>query len=223
MKAPCIKFISALSLFASANCFADWDGGIEIGASTDERPTFRLFAKNQSDPLSHHVYLDWIRESNGSSYRLGYNPTFTISHSVYSFGRFSIEQDKFGDIDREIDALVGVGNNLFQRGSTQVKVETGVGGRLQKIAEIGDEKDGFFFLSGSMTSSILPLVRFDASINAKAGSNQTTTDSEAGFSIPIGPGTALRYVYSDKRHRFDDRPELDLDRKKTFFKITHGF
>ncbi len=222
MNAPHRKLFLALSLLATGNCFADWTGGIEAGARIgSDRPTLRLFAKNDDDALSHYAYLDWIRDSGGNNYRVGYNPTFRVSHSVYSFGRFSIEQDDPGEIEREVDALVGIGNNLFRRGNTQVKIETGIGGRLLKFDGAEDETDGFFFLAGSMSSSLLSLLRFDASVNTKAGRDQTTLDGEAGISIPIAPGTALRYVYSVKRYDVDGRdPFKDED---SFFKLTYGF
>lgn len=207
----------------SASATADWTGGIEAGArlGSSERPTLRFYANNTSDPLSQYFYLDWIRDSGGSAYRVGYNPTFNISQSVYSFGRFSLEQDDPGGIEREIDALVGIGNNLFQRGNTRAKVEVGLGGRQLTFADNDDQTDGFLFLSGSVSSSILALLRFDASINTRASDAQATFDGEAGLSIPIGPGTSLRYVYTVKRYNFDDRE--NIKENDSFFKVSYGF
>ncbi len=222
MNAPYRKLFLALSLFSSGNCLADWTGGIEAGARIgSDRPVFRLFAKNDNDVLSHYAYLDWIRESGGSHYRIGYNPTFRVSHSVYSFGRFSIEQDNPGEVEREIDALVGIGNNLFRRGNTQIKVETGIGGRLLRFDGEEDDTDGFFFLAGSMSSSILSLLRFNAAVNTKAGPDQTTIDGEAKLSIPIAPGTTLSYVYNVKR--YDVEGKDTFNNKDSFFKINYGF
>lgn len=222
------KCLALLVLTTVGNAHADWTGGIEAGArlGSDDKPTLRFYANNQSDPLSHYAYLDWIRSSNGNNYRLGYDPTFRISQSVYSFGRFSLEQDDPGGVEREIDALVGIGNNLFQRGNTRIKVEAGLGGRQLTFTDADtnqsdDQTDGFVFLSGSLSSSLLALLRFDASINTKANDGQTTVDGEAGLSIPIGPGTSLRYVYAVKRYNFDDRENIVSE--DSFFKVSYGF
>ena len=59
--------------------------------------------------MSHFIFLDWIRESGSSNFRVGYNPTYRISNSFYSFGRFDLETEDPDGIDREINAVVGVG------------------------------------------------------------------------------------------------------------------
>jgi len=208
----------------STVCFADWTGGVEAGAriGSDERPALRFYASNQNDPLSHYLYLDWMRESGGSSYRIGYNPNWRISHSIYSFGKFSLEQDDPGEVEREIDALVGIGNNLFQRGNTRVKIEAGIGARQLRYSDSSTEtEDGFVFIGAGLTSSLLALLRFDASVSTKVGDGQTTIDSEAGVSIPIGPGTALRYVYTAKRYNLDNADNIVSE--DSFFKLTYGF
>jgi len=225
---------AALSVCACGTATADWTGGIEAGTSlgSGDRPTLRFYANNRATPLSQYVYLDWIRENGGNQYRLGYNPTWAISQSVYSFGRFSIEKDGSDAIERDIDAMVGIGNKLFQRGSTQVKVEAGIGGqhlRYDQSALIdpitgestapSSTTDGFFFATGNIRSSLLALLRFDASLQAKSGSDLNILDGEVGLSIPIGPGTALRYVHQYKYNdSLDDKTSDD-----SFFKVTYGF
>lgn len=213
------------SAIVCGNCFAQWNGGIEAGArlGSDDGPALRFFARNQSEPLSHYLFLDWIRDSGGSNYRLGYNPTFKISESVYSFGRFSIEDDDPSEIDREIEAVLGLGNNLFSRGSTRVKAEAGIGARQLTFDDDTDSSEnGFVFLGGSVISNALPFVRFDASLNAQAGTDQNALDGEAGISVPIFPGVFLRYAYSVTR--FDiDGIEDNIVTRESFVTLTYGF
>ncbi len=219
-----IKFAIAFFLITTTTIArADWTGGIEAGArfGSDNRPAFRFFASNNSDPLSHYAYLDWIRESSGSNYRIGYNPTFRVSHSIYSFGRFSVEQDDPSGVDRDIEAYLGVGNNLFQRGNTRVKIEAGIGAQQLQFNDSTEETDGFGFLSGSLSSSLLALLRFDAAVSAKANGDSANFEGEAGFSIPIAPGTKLRYVYQVQRFNFDDRENIVTE--DSLFKVSYGF
>lgn len=210
---------------AAGNSFAQWDGGIEAGARLggDDGPALRFFARNQSTPLSHYLFLDWIRDSGGSNYRVGYNPTYKISESVYSFGRFSIEDDDPSAIDRELDAQIGLGNNLFRRGNTRVIAEAGVGARQLTFDDNSDSsEDGFVFLGGRITSSSLPVVRFDASINAQAGSDQTTLDGEAGISVPITGGVFLRYAYTVTRFDIDGVDD-NIITEDSFVTLTYDF
>lgn len=222
------KHLLAISLFTSAititsNASADWSGGIEAGAvlGSSDRPALRFYANNASNPLSHYAYIDWIRESGGSNYRIGYNPTFRVSHSIYSFGRFSLEQDDPSGVDREINAYLGVGNNLFQRGNTRIKIEAGLGAQQLQFDDSSDETDGFAFVSGSLRSSLLALLRFDASVSAKANDESRNFEGEAGLSIPIAPGTKLRYVYQVQRYNFDGRE--NIVNEDNFFKVSYGF
>ena len=101
------------ALVSTSTAKADWSGGIEAGTQlgSGENPALRFFARHQGNPLSQYLYLDWIRESGSSSYRLGYNPTFNISQSIFSFGEFSLEQDDPGGVAREIDGSA-IGHTL---------------------------------------------------------------------------------------------------------------
>jgi len=107
-----------------------------------------------------------------------------------------------------------------------VKAEVGIGARQLTIAATEfagseDTTDGFAFLSGAMSSSLLPLLRFDTRLIAKIGADQTTLDGEVGLSVPIGPGTSLRYVYNVTQFNFDDRE--DIVTEDTFFKVSYNF
>jgi len=215
--------MTACLVMATGNANAQWTGGVEAGASigSDQRPALRFFGNYASDPLSHFIFLDWIRESTGTDFRLGYNPTWRVSHSFYSFGRFSIQQNDSNGIDQQVDALVGVGNNLFQRGSTRAKIEAGVGGQHLEFVDTSDDTEAFLFLGSSVSSSLLALLRFDASASSKISNDTATIDAEVGLSVPIAPNTQLRYVYRVTRYNFDNRENIvDED---NFFTVSYGF
>ncbi len=209
----------------TTNASADWSGGIEAGTQigSGQSPALRFYARRQGNPLSQYVYLDWIRESGSSSYRLGYNPTYAISQSLFSFGEFSIEQDDPGGVEREIDARIGIGNHLFRTKNSQFTVHTGFGGtKVDFIDPSNDTTEGFLFAGGLFTTKFLGLLRFDANIEATTGESQITTIGEAGFSVRVGPNTALKYAYSVKRYDFDNGQE-DLVDEDSFLTVTYGF
>ena len=213
----------SIVMLASGNAFAQWTGGVEAGTrlGSEERPTLRFFARNQSDPLSHFAYLDWIRDSGGSNFRLGYNPTYNISRSFFSFGRFSIERDDFDGIDQAADALIGIGNNLFQQGDTRVRVETGIGVQQREFTGGNSETDGFLFLGGQVISKIQNLLRFDVDLEAQLGESQNTLEGEVGIAYPIAGGVALRYAYRVRRFEVDGAD--DIVNEDNFFTLTYGF
>lgn len=213
------------ALVSTSTAKADWSGGIEAGTQlgSGENPALRFFARHQGNPLSQYLYLDWIRESGSSSYRLGYNPTFNISQSIFSFGEFSLEQDDPGGVAREIDARVGIGNHLFRTKNSRFTVHTGIGGtKVEFVDSENDTSEGFFFAGGLFTSKLIGLLRFDANIEATAGESQTTTRGEAGISFRIGPNTALKYAYSYRRFDFDTGQD-DIVDEDSFLTVTYGF
>lgn len=218
-----LSLCGALTITSPA--LANWSGGIEAGTQlgSGESPALRFYARHEANPLSQYLYLDWIRESGSSSYRLGYNPTFNISQSIFSFGEFSLEQDDPGGIAREIDARIGIGNHLFRTKNSRFTVTTGIGGnKIEFVDSAEDTSEGFVFAGGLFTSKLIGLLRFDAAVEATAGESQSTTRGEAGISFRIGPNTALKYAYSFKRFDFDTGQEDFVD-EDSFLTMTYGF
>lgn len=212
------------ALAVSTDASADWSGGIEAGTvlGSGQSPALRFYARQQGNPLSQYIYLDWIHESGSSSYRLGYNPTYSISQSIFSFGEFSIEQDEPGEIARDIDARIGVGNHLFRTDNSRFTIKTGIGGNKTEFTDPSlDTSDGFFFVGGLFTSKLIGLLRLDANVEAATSESQTTTDGEAGISLRIGPNTALKYAFTYKRYDFDVGESIV--NKDKFLTMTYGF
>lgn len=206
----------------TGQALADWTGGLEFGIGSDQSPGMRLHASKTGDPLSHNLYLDWIFDSGSSSYRLGYNPTYTISQSVFSFGQFSIEQDDPGGIAREVNARVGVGNHLFKTKRSRFTLQTGVGGSQLELADSSKERNGYFFAGGLFTSKLVGLFKFDAVLESRVADSQTVTTGEAGVSFRVGPNTAVKYAYSVKRYDFDESRD-DIVNEDSFITMTYGF
>ncbi len=214
----------AMTALFCATAEADWSGGIEAGTQlgSDQSPALRAYLRNSNTPLSHYVYLDWIHESGSSRYRLGYEPTYQISQSVFSFGQFSIEQDDPGGIAREVNVRVGVGNHLFRTKNSRFTLQTGIGGSQLKFEDNTEETDGYFFAGGLFTSKLIGLLRFDAVLESRVADTQTVSTGEAGVSFRVGPNTALKYAYTMKRYDFDEGRE-DIVNEDSFFTLTYGF
>lgn len=215
--------LSVVALF-STTASANWSGGLEAGTQlgSGESPALRLYLQNQDVPLSHYLFLDWIHESGSSRYRLGYNPTYTISQSVFSFAQFSIEQDDPGGIEQELNARAGLGNNIYRTRNNQLTLRAGIGGSSQKFADGSEETDGYLFAGGLFTSKLIGLLKLDAVLESRVAESQTVSTGEAGISLRIGPNSALKYAYTVKRYDFDSGRE-DIVDEDTFVTVTYGF
>ncbi|MEM7259887.1 MAG: DUF481 domain-containing protein, partial [Pseudomonadota bacterium] len=165
-----------------ATASADWSGGLEAGTQlgSNESPALRFYVRKQDVPLSHYLYLDWIHESGSSRYRLGYNPNYQISQSVFSFGQFSLEQDDPGAIAREVNARVGIGNHIYRTKNNQLTLRTGVGGSRLTFPDDSEETDGYFFAGGLFSSKLIGLLKFEAELESQVADSQTVSNGQAG-------------------------------------------
>jgi len=218
------SIVVALASLTTSVASADWSGGLEAGTQlgSDESPALRAYLRKQDVPLSHYLYLDWIHQSGGSKYRLGYNPNYTISQSLFSFGQFSLEQDDPGAIAREFNARVGIGNNIYRTKNQQLTLQTGIGGSRQKFSDNTEETDGYFFAGGIFSSKLIGLLKLDATIETRVAESQTVSTGEAGVSFRVGPNSAIKYAYTVKRYDFESGRE-DIVNEDSFFTLTYGF
>lgn len=222
-----ISAVFLLPLLATAqSAHAEWSGGIEAGTQlgSGQNPTLRFFARNNGDPMTHYVYLDWTREDSGQSYRFGYNPVFNVSRSLYSFGKFSVEEDANSIVDQEIDALVGLGNHIHRTRDSLLTIEVGGGAQQLKFdTEREDETQSFIYLGAKYYRILFDAFRFNAIVDSKTGEAQNSIDAEVGISFRLSATTALKYAYRYKRTDFDDG-NLDAQvEDDSFFTLTYGF
>jgi len=213
-----------LSAFQSAR--ADWTGGLEAGTQlgSGENPTLRFYARDDGDPLSHYIYLDWTRENSGQSYRLGYNPVFNMSRSLYSFGKFRVEEDVEWIIEQQRDALLGLGNHIHRTRTSLLTLE--LGGGVQQFRFKGgsdDQTEGFLYLGANYYQILFETFRFNATVDTRSGESQNMVDAEAGISIRLSPTTALKYAFRYRRYGFDDASLDTVVDEDSFFTVTYGF
>ena len=214
-------------LTAGSNAHAQWTGGIEGGTQlgSGENPTLRFFARNNSRPFSQYVYLDWTRQSSGQSFRLGYNPLYYFSNTLYGFGNFTAEQDADSLVEQEFDALAGIGKQFLQTSSTSLALEAGLGAQQLRFedSELDDQTDGFVYLGGKFSQKLFDLFRFNLIVDNRTGSSENIFEAEAGISIRLAANTALKYSYRFQRIDFDDDGLPSVTDEDNFFTVTYGF
>jgi len=206
---------------------AEWSGGLEAGTQlgSGENPTLRFYARNDDDPLSHYLYLDWTRENDDDSYRLGYNPVFNVSRSLYSFGKFRVEEDATNTVvEQQLDALLGLGNHIHRTRESLLTLEVGGGAKqLKFIGEREEQTEGFLYLGAKYNRILLDMFRFNAIVDSRTGETQDIVEAEVGISIRLSESTALKYAHRYKQTDFDDGNLEKIVDKDSFFTLTYGF
>jgi len=193
-----------------------------ILASHAKSPALRFYLQNRGNPWTQYFYVDWNRESTGSNYRLGYHPTFNISQSIYSFGRFSGEKDRASDIDRQLDASVGLGNNVYRTRNSRGTLEAGIGASQLSVNGLEDTTDSFMFAGAVFSSTLLDLFKLDLTGKYSSSDNYNKLDAEVGLSFRTGANTAIKSAYRIKRYDLEGLDDDIID-KDTFFTLTYGF
>ena len=226
-----ISALALLPLVATVPAaYAEWSGGLEAGTQlgSGENPTLRFFARHSGEPMNHYLYLDWTKEDSGHSYRLGYNPVFNVSRSLYSFGKFSVEEDANSVVDQEINALVGLGNNIHRTRESLLTIEVGGGAQQLKFdggpaGEREDETQSFIYIGAKYHRILFDSFRFNTIVDSRTGDLQDTIDAEVGISFRLSAATALKYAYRYQRTDFEDG-NLDTQVEKDgYFTLTYGF
>ncbi len=224
LQASAIVFLPLLAPVIHAQ--GEWSGGLEAGTQlgSGENPTLRFYARNNGEPLSHYLYLDWTSENSGQSYRLGYNPVFNVSRSLYSFGKFSVEEDANSVIEQQLDAVLGLGNHIHRTQHSLLTLELGGGGQQLKFTGgLEDQTEGFLYLGAKYHRILFDTVRFNVVVDSRTGASQDTVDAEAGISIRLSAATALKYAFRYRRTDFDDENLDTVVDKDKFFTLTYGF
>jgi len=174
--------------------------------------------------MNHYIYLDWTREDSGQSYRLGYNPVFNVSRSLYSFGKFSVEEDATSIVDQELNALVGLGNHIHRTRESLLTIEVGGGAQQLKFdSNQEDETQSFIYLGAKYYRILFDSFRFNTTVDSKTGDLQDTIDAEVGISFRLSATTALKYAYRYRRTDFDDGNLETQVEEDGFFTLTYGF
>ncbi len=223
-----------LLLWVCCNLFslpahAQWTGGIEGGTVFRDEGSatrLRLRAENQSRPLSHFVYVDWIRPDSGSNaFELGYRPRYWFSTQFYGFGEASIRTDRPILIDRQLLLIGGLGYSVISTPEQALFVEAGVGTRDTELVDIDnnpqeDLSETLTLLRAGYRQVLSDLFQLEFDVDVFDGESLRQTLLEAGISVRI-PGGAVKFSYRARRIEPDGGETLNDD--DSFVSFTYGF
>ncbi len=214
----------ALSFAGVPNAIADWSGGIEggtvVSGDGENATRLRLKVSNETRPLSHYVYADWLRSGTDNSFEAGYKPKYWFGEAFYVFGEASARRDKPRLVDRELFGLTGVGIEFLKNESQSLYAELGAGYRTTEF-ENGIEEDDTTGIARAGFQQILgDLVSLELEANTNVSDKLSRSVAEAGIAVRI-PGGALKYSVRSQRNKIGDAEAVtDSD---SFISFNYGF
>ncbi len=224
-----ITLLLAFGNLLSLPVHAQWTGGIEGGTvlrDDGSATRLRLRAENQSRPLSHFVYVDWIRPDSGSNaFELGYRPRYWFSTQFYGFGEASIRTDRPILIDQQLLLIGGLGFSAISTPEQSLFFEAGVGTRDTETVATAtnpqqDLNETLTLLRGGYRQILSDLLQLELDLDVFDGDSLRQTLLEAGISVRI-PGGAVKFSYRARRIEPDGGETVDDD--DTFVSFTYGF
>jgi len=217
-------FALALLLVCAGNVHADWSGGLEGGtvldSDGDNATRLRLKLTNETRPLSHYIYADWIRSGRDNSYEAGYKPRYWFGEALYVFGEASTRQDKPRSIERELFGLTGVGISLLNNQSQILYAELGAGYRTTEFENGLEEDDTTGIARAAFQQILADLVSLELEANTNVSEEFTRSVTEAGISVRI-PGGAVKYSVRSQRSKIGDADTQSSS--ESFVSFNYGF
>jgi len=211
-------------LFANS-ATAEWTGGIEGGAVVRNGVTsnrLRLLLRNDSRPLSHYLYADWLRSDNDDSYEAGYRPRFWFSDQLYSFGELTFRVDKTLNIDRETTESIGIGYQLLNNDTQSAFVEAGAGARQTVFSNplLDDESQPFGLARAGYTQELFDIARMELDGSVIAAETSTESNAEIGLAVRVG-ASAVKVSYRVIRRDIDGQDPITDD--TSFVSLNYAF
>ncbi len=216
--------LACVLLFTTTLANAEWTGGIEGGTvlSGDDNATrLRLKLANDTKPLSHYVYADWLRSGEGdSSFEVGYKPRYWFSEQLYVFGDLRAKQDKPALIDQELFGLTGVGLQVSDSDTRSLWGELGAGYRSTEFENDVENSDATGVARAGFKQILSDLVALELDFDSNFSDAISTSTLEAGLAVRVSGG-ALKYSHRTRRSKLEDQDSVSST--DSFVSFSYGF
>ena len=212
----------ALLLASTPPAQADWDLTASAGAvirDGESAQRVRLGLSNSQRPLTHRLYVDWLRIADENSYELGYLPRYWINRQLYGFAEGRYRVDKPLGIESDSVGLAGLGYQVLDTAVQTLWLEAGVGARRTEFADV-ERDEPLGVIRGGYARTIVEQLRLDLTASALLGEAVDETRLEAGIAYQLA-GTTIGYSYRIRRLDFDTGESVNDD--ESFVSLSYGF
>lgn len=197
---------SLTTLCIPAPVLSEWTGGIEGGTvlRDDGNATqLRFNLYNRVRPFTHHIYIDWIRSNNqDDSYKAAYVPRYWFTNALYAFSELQYRVDKPLLVDRQTQALLGVGYQFIATETARLWGEAGAGNQTTEITNIGELSEDFLTARSGYHQILAQLFKFELELEVIRGDDFSEQIAEAAIAVGFGTGS-LKYGYRTRRFKSD--------------------
>ncbi len=202
--------VGILACIAPSQALAEWDGGISGGAVIRDgvqSNRLRLSLTNQTRPLSHNIYADYIFGAGQDAYEIGYRPRYHFNERVYAFGELNFRVDQQVGIDRETGETLGIGYQLLQSDNQSAFVELSGGARQITFTNtaLEDLSQPFGRARLGYTQLLSDLARFQFSASSTLSDAFTESVAEVGITVNLATfALTVGYRVIDQRAEGQD-------------------
>ena len=196
---PVRALVVVLASLCPAVANAEWNGGVEGGTVvSDGESATRIRGRLDEDsrPLTHSLYADWLNYGGGNGYRVGYVPRYWFDEKLYLFGEAEGRVDRPLRIERGALLLGGVGYRLARqrrcRRSVWSSARAGEARTFEALpgeTEGAEESEGLAVARLSAFREVAERVRLELDLDALQGSTLGELRAEGGL------------AYQDRRRR----------------------
>lgn len=217
LKKVAVLAVSAIATltFVPSNAWSEWTSGVQGGAvvrNGDTSNRLRAFVSNQSRPLSHYLYADWIFSSGDDSYELGYRPRYWFTPALYSFGELSFRSDDDIGIDSETTEALGAGYQFLNTDTQSAFAELAIGAQQMSFTNstLDDLSQFFTQARAGYSQSIGKAARFQLNGSARFSDDIQESVAEVGITVFVNT-LAVTLGYRVIEQRIFDLPAISDD------------
>ncbi len=214
-----------VTTLSATSAYAEWTGGIEGGTvlsgDSENASRLRLKLSNDSRPLSHYIYADWIRSGNSDdSYELGYKPRYWVGEDLYVFGEARGRRESASSIDQSLSGLLGVGAQLIQTEEQSLFAELGAGYQTTEFSDDLEQSGSIGVARAGYRHVLADLILLELDADLDMAEELTTSILESGISLRV-PGGSVKFSYRSTRYEVGD--EDAVTQSDSFVSFSYGF
>jgi putative salt-induced outer membrane protein len=176
------------------------------GNSSSEALLAKLQIVYKRDRWTHTGQLEALNTSeddvrSGESYGLKAKSDYAFAETLYGFGRFRYEENRFSGYEYQSSLTSGLGKHLIDDGTTVFDIEGGVGYRYSEEAMTGETSGkpvaiGLIRYHRKLTAT----TRFETDLSVESGSDNTFVESVSGLKVKINSSLSLKLAYTVKHN-----------------------
>ncbi|MCK9506138.1 MAG: DUF481 domain-containing protein [Porticoccaceae bacterium] len=216
MKKLMMAGLVALMPMAAAQAASDtektWRGEGDLafnkasGNSSSEALLAKLKLVYERERWTHSGQIEAINTSendarSAESYTLRGKSDYAISETLYGFGAFRYEDNRFSGYQYQASLSGGLGVHVINTDVAQFDIEGGLGYRKSEEMASGETFDEAIAIAAARYyRTITETTRFESDVNVESGQDNTYLESVVGVKVKINASLALKVAYTVKHN-----------------------